>query len=50
MTVHSFRSLGFCLMSPADWYTADLPPTVETYRPFLPFVRAQCALPIQALS
>jgi peptide deformylase len=28
-------------MSPADWYTADLPPTVETYRPFLPFARAQ---------
>ena len=28
-------------MSPADWYTADLPPTLETYRPFLPFARAQ---------
>jgi peptide deformylase len=28
-------------MSPADWYTAVLPPTVETYRPFLPFARAQ---------
>src|ERR1700730_15810892 len=27
-------------MSPADWYTADLLPTVETHRPFLPFANA----------
>src|SRR3984893_13131539 len=40
MTLHSFRSLSVCLMSLADWYTADLSPRPETYRPFLPFANA----------
>src|SRR3981189_3080777 len=40
MTLHSFRSLSPCWMSLADWYTADLSPRPETYRPFLPFANA----------
>jgi hypothetical protein len=37
-------------MSLADWYTANQPPRLETYRPFLPFANAVRAANTQALS